>query len=270
MGRWKALVAALTMAIAGLVSVAFATAASANEALIYINCTQVTFQYTDIPAGESVTAYEFLGINGVVTESKAFTFTGPSASDTVTVPAVNGQTVNAYTTFTTSEGTFGNSDSQQLSGCAAPCPQGTNANFRWHYSANGSSGSWSGTNSVKCPGTLTMGPQAMEGDLKVSPGTTLKAGYDFTLPGNNSTLTLTVNNPQVVFSVACVSGATPSSSTLTVSMPTASYTISDSQWYPSGDQQSSLVYQGSITVPDLCGGGQLRLQQGGTFTATVS
>jgi hypothetical protein len=29
-------------------------------------------------------------------------------------------------------------------GCGAPCPQGTKANFRWHYSANGSAGSWSG------------------------------------------------------------------------------------------------------------------------------
>jgi hypothetical protein len=29
------------------------------------------------------------------------------------------------------------------------------------------------------------------------------------------------------------------------------------------------VYQGSVVVPDLCGGGQLRLDQGGTFTASV-
>lgn len=39
--------------------------------------------------------------------------------------------------------------------------------------------------------------------------------------------------------------------------------------YPSGDQSSLLAYQGSIAVPDLCGGGQLRLDQGGTFTASV-
>ena len=58
------------------------------------------------------------------------------------------------------------------------CPPGTTASFRWHYSANGSAGSWSGTQPA--------------------------------------------------------------------------------------------VYQGSIAVPDLCGGGQLRLNQGGTFTANVS
>jgi hypothetical protein len=104
-------------------------------------------------------------------------------------------------------------------GCGAPCPQGTKANFRWHYSANGSAGSWSGTKTAVCPAPLTMGPQAMEGDLKVAPGTTLKVGYDFTVPGNHASFSLTVSNPQVVFAVACVSGATPSASTFTVAMP---------------------------------------------------
>ena len=115
-----------------------------------------------------------------------------------------------------------------------------------------------------------MGPQAMEGDLKVSPGTTLMAGYDFTVPGNSASFPLTVNNPRVVFTVNCVSGATPTQPTLTVKMPTQTYSVTNSQWYPSGDQHSPLVYQGSITVPDLCQGGQLRLNQGGTFTASIS
>lgn len=76
----------------------------------------------------------------------------------------------------------------------------------------------------------------MEGDLKLAPGATLNAGYDFTVPGNKATLTFTVTNPQVVFTVRCVSGATPSQSTLTVPMATTTtYTVSDSAWYPSGD-----------------------------------
>jgi nitrous oxidase accessory protein NosD len=156
-------------------------------------------------------------------------------------------------------------------GCPAPpCPPGTTANFRWHYSANGSAGSWSVTKSVKCPGSLTMGPQAMEGDLKVSPGATLKVGYDFSLPGNKSHVSLKVSNPQVVFTVRCASGATPSASTLTVPMPNASYAATNSEWIPSGNQQSPLVFQGSITVPDLCSGGKVRLDKGGTFSASVS
>ena len=109
--------------------------------------------------------------------------------------------------------------------CKAACP-GEKINFRWHYSANGSSGSWSGTKSTTCDGSrLTMGPQAMEGDLKLTPGTTLHVGYDFTLPGNNTTRTFTVNSPQVVFTLHCVSGATPSQSTLTVQMGTTMFTV---------------------------------------------
>jgi hypothetical protein len=109
----------------------------------------------------------------------------------------------------------------------------------------------------------------MEGELKIAPGTTLKVGYDLTVPGNKLALSITVGNPQVVFAVRCVSGATPSASTFTVPMPSQTYSVIDSGWYPSGDQKSPLVYQGSLAVPNLCGGGQLRLDQGGTFTASV-
>jgi hypothetical protein len=150
------------------------------------------------------------------------------------------------------------------------CPGGTKANFRWHYSAGGSAGGWSGTTTETCPGTVTMGPQAMEGNLTVSPGDTLQAGYDFTLPGNNTALTLTVSTAEVVFDVACASGATPSQPSFTVTMADQSYSLAGSQWYPIGDQSSPLVYQGSVSVPDLCGGGSLDLAQGGTFTATLS
>jgi hypothetical protein len=149
------------------------------------------------------------------------------------------------------------------------CPQGQKLNFRWHYSANGSSGSWSGTQSTVCSGSISEGPQAMEGDLKVAPGTTLIAGYDFTSPGNNTPFSVTVTNPQVVFTLRCVSGATPSQSTLTVSMPTTTYPVTGSEWVPSGDQHSPLVYQGSVTIPDVCSGGQVRLDKGGTFSAGV-
>jgi hypothetical protein len=150
-----------------------------------------------------------------------------------------------------------------------PCSPGTTANLRWHYSANGSAGGWSGTTAASCHGSLAMGPQAMEGDLKTTPGAAIQAGYDLTVPGSHTTLTLTVGKPQVTFTVRCVSGATPSVPTFTVTMPAASYTITADAWYPSGDQSSPLVYQGSYTVPDLCAGGLIRLGKGGTFTATL-
>lgn len=90
------------------------------------------------------------------------------------------------------------------------------------------------------------------------------------MPGNHASFSLTVSDPQVVFAVRCVSGAAPSASLLTVPMPTQTYAVTNDQWYASGHQHSPLVYQGAVAVPDLCGGGQLRLDQGGTFTASVS
>lgn len=149
-----------------------------------------------------------------------------------------------------------------------PCPAGTKANFRWHYSA-GSGGGWSGTATQTCPGSLSMGPRAMDRHLKVAPGGTVQAGYDFTLPGNHDSLTMTVSAAKVTFAVRCASGATPSAGTFTVPMQAQSYQVTGDQWYPSGDQSSLLTYQGTATVPDLCGGGALDLAKGGTFTATL-
>jgi len=119
------------------------------------------------------------------------------------------------------------------------------------------------------PGSLSMGPQAMEGDLKVAPGTLLLAGYDFTIPGSHSTITVGFFGASVSFEATCVGG--PGGGTIVVPFADTSY--SDPQdspaWYPSGDQHSAAVYQGVVAVPDLCSGGLVRLQQGGTFTATV-
>lgn len=64
---------------------------------------------------------------------------------------------------------------------------------------------------------------------------------------------------------------TPTASTVTVPMPTQTYNSTNGgTWYPSGNQSSSLVYQGSISVPDVCNGGKVSFQNGGTFTATIS
>jgi hypothetical protein len=200
---------------------------------------------------------------------------GPSVGPP-TVPTASPPTVPTTPPSTASRGTIGTSGATPASGTPGQggpppsCPPGTKPNFRWHYSANGSPGNWSGPKLITCPGWLSMGPQAMEGDLKVSPGVTLRVGYDLAVPGNKASLSLTVNNPQVVLTVRCVSGASPSQSTETVSMPSQTYTVTNDQWIPSGDQNSPLVYLASIAVPDLCGGGQLRLDQGGTFTANVS
>ena len=111
--------------------------------------------------------------------------------------------------------------------------------------------------------------QAMEGNLKVNPGNTLMAGYDITIPGNHPASTVSIVNAQVTFQAGCASG--PGGGVVTVPLGAGPNTIpaNDSGWYPSGDQHSSLVYQGSISVPNLCGGGQVSFQQGGTFSGDL-
>jgi hypothetical protein len=150
------------------------------------------------------------------------------------------------------------------------CPAGGKVNVRWHYSAKTPpSGSWSGTVSTSCADGSVAIAGSMEGDLRLAPGSTIAVGYDFTLPGNTQTLLAEVGNPQVVFTLHCVSSATPSQPTLTATMPTQLYTFTGSDWIPSSDQNSPLVYQGLVSVPDVCGGGQVRFDAGGTFSATI-
>ncbi len=115
-----------------------------------------------------------------------------------------------------------------------------------------------------------MGPQAMEGDLKVAPGTSLLVGYDFTIPGNHPEATVSFLDGSVTFQATCESGS--AQGTIVVPLAAASYTDpqDSSAWYPSGDQHSASVYQGSTSIPDLCDGGIVRLKQGGTLTATIA
>ena len=152
-----------------------------------------------------------------------------------------------------------------------PCPTGTKANVRWHYTAGGSAGGWSGTASQACPGSISIGPQAMDGNLQVAPGATLNAGYDLTIPGDNNSVFVTFTHPRVAFKVKCANGIAPTTSTVTVPMATRTYhSTNGGTWYPSGDQSSSLTYQGSISVPNVCSGSKVTFQNGGTFTATIS
>ncbi len=116
-------------------------------------------------------------------------------------------------------------------------------------------------------GTVVIGPQAMEGNLQIHPGDALRAGFDFTMPGSHPTATASIYNASVSLLVTCSNGSAPA---LAIMLPPQ--TINDPagspSWYPSGDQSSSLVYQGSVTAPDLCGGGVMNDAQGAVFTST--
>jgi hypothetical protein len=106
----------------------------------------------------------------------------------------------------------------------------------------------------------------MEGDLKVTPGERVDVGYSFKAPQGP----ITVSNAKLVFVIRCVSGATPSSSSWTVNLPTQTYNVTSGDWQPSGNQKSPLVYQGGATMPNFCSGGRVRLDKGGVFSATFS
>jgi hypothetical protein len=119
---------------------------------------------------------------------------------------------------------------------------------------------------------LTTKAQAMDGDLKVAQGSTLSAGFDFTMPGGHPAATVGFLAASVTFNATCASG-TPGSQTIVVNITDQSYLdpANSSAWYPSGDQNDVLTYQGSATVPSFCDPGSLvRLQLGGTFSTHVT
>lgn len=118
-------------------------------------------------------------------------------------------------------------------------------------------------------GTLTIGPQAMEGNLQIHPGDTIKAGYDFTMPGAHAAAQVTVDNASITMAVTCSNGATPPAITLALPVQTYSDPAGSPSWYPSADQSSAAVYQGSVTAPDLCAGGIMSDANGPTFNATI-
>jgi hypothetical protein len=127
---------------------------------------------------------------------------------------------------------------------------------------------------------LMMGPQAMEGDLKLTPstnGVVLTVGYDFTMPGNHADVSVQFLTAYVSFVYTCLSSSgqtLTSTGTITVPIADASYDdpVNSSAWYPSGVQSDASVYQGQYTVQQsLCGAGNtVRLQEGGTFFAGIS
>jgi hypothetical protein len=123
------------------------------------------------------------------------------------------------------------------------------------------------------PRNTDHGTEAMDGNLQVAARSTLNVGYDLTAAGAVSPESVTVTNPQIVFSLGCSSAATTTVPTLTAIMPTATYPVTGSDWSPSSDQTSSLTYQGTVTVPNACGGtgnSTVLLSQGGAFSATIT
>ena len=120
--------------------------------------------------------------------------------------------------------------------------------------------------------TIAIGPQAMEGNLQVRPGDVVRAGISFTVPGSHPAASVQFVHPVVSFAdVVCVSGSGGGSFSIALGsgdiLGPFAVPQNDPGWFPTGDQSSSAAYQGSIQVPDLCGGGTMSLRNGGAFSA---
>jgi hypothetical protein len=104
----------------------------------------------------------------------------------------------------------------------------------------------------------------------VNPGHTIRAGYDFTVPGSHGADTVTFSNASVTLSIQC-----PDKSVFPVTIVIPSQTYLDpagsSSWFPSGNQSSPLVYQGSFTTPaGMCSGQTGHAPKGATFSANIT
>ena len=130
-------------------------------------------------------------------------------------------------------------------------------------------GTWSKTRYVDChTGVVAIGPQAMEGDLRVKPGEKVKVGYKFKLPYNSSHHKVTVSHAQIVFTPRC--GDNPSTGPLVVVIPLKTYEVFDDHWIPARKHYNPLTFQAEFVVPDLCNGEDVRFDKGGTFTAVFT
>jgi hypothetical protein len=119
---------------------------------------------------------------------------------------------------------------------------------------------WWGSNDPKFPtdwnpgdGTLMM---SMNRPLNINFGDNVLAGYDLWMDGSHPAATVSLAGGQVTTDVSCPDG---SSYTLAIPLPNQSYSIAagDNSWYPSPNQKSPLVDQGSATVTanGACSGG---------------
>jgi hypothetical protein len=119
--------------------------------------------------------------------------------------------------------------------------------------------------------TFTIGPSSMEGHILITPGDFVSGGYSFKFKINTHVATTFTVTASVAIPVTCPLGG-GAGGTITVDLGTRSYSVpaGNTNWLPTGDQNSILSWMGSTAAPDLCGGQDMDNKPGATFTATVS
>jgi hypothetical protein len=109
----------------------------------------------------------------------------------------------------------------------------------------------------------------MEGPITVSPGDTVRAGWDLSMPGAHPAATVIISGTGAGVSVACPDGHIQ---WVGMGIPNQSITIAagDASWHPSADSSSPTVWQGSAVAPrGLCNGGAGRAH-GAVLVANVT
>jgi len=144
--------------------------------------------------------------------------------------------------------------------------------FRWHFGGPGDPNGWSPSVQPSCPsGALSI--RFSGSAVTVNPGSTLLLGYDFH-QADKPAFTLMAFNPSITFTYKCGSGPTqtfvPSGSNPeTWTGGTYNAPANNPDWIPTEDKDASAGFQGSLTVPALCGAGNPVTFTGGTFSAVI-
>jgi hypothetical protein len=121
---------------------------------------------------------------------------------------------------------------------------------------------WWGKQEPKFPNNWNPGNGSvvisMTRPIRINAGDTVMAGYTLSMPDGHPTAEVTLAGGNVQADVTCPDG---SSYTLTIPLPNQTYSIpaDDDSWFPSPNQKSPLVYQGSTTASSVCSGGVARI-----------
>ena len=136
-------------------------------------------------------------------------------------------------------------------------PQNPSTTFDYTKLDYGRWTAWWGSTDPKFPNDWNSGDGqvvlSMTRPINIDSGDTVLAGYDLFLDNNHPAATVSLAGGNVQTDISCPDG---SSYTQQVPLPNQSYSIAagDNSWYPSPNQKSPLVYQGSAAATGCTGG----------------
>jgi hypothetical protein len=119
--------------------------------------------------------------------------------------------------------------------------------------------------------TFSIGPSSMEGHLTMTKGDWVSGGYSFKFKSGGHAATNFAVTSTVTVPVTCPKGG-GAGGNIVVDLGTKTYAVAagNTDWLPTGDQNSVLSWMGAARAPDLCNGYPMDNAKGAIYTATVS